>query len=94
MEVHVTGELEAKLTDSAAREGPRPDDLVKDALTRYFEKEARFVQAVKRGGMPRSSVSTSSRSKSASVSSVFYKRPLEAPNPHLRLAASRVRDAY
>jgi predicted transcriptional regulator len=49
MEVHVTGELEAKLTHSAARQGRNPDDLVQDVLTRYFEEEARFVEAVKRG---------------------------------------------
>jgi predicted transcriptional regulator len=49
MEVHVTGELEAKLTHSAARQGRNPDDLVQDVLTSYFEEESRFVEAVKRG---------------------------------------------
>jgi len=49
MEVHVTGELEAKLTHSAAKQGRNPDDLVQDVLTSYFEEEARFVEAVKRG---------------------------------------------
>ena len=49
MEVHVTGELETKLTHSAAQQGPNPNDLVRDVLTRYFEEEARFVEAVKRG---------------------------------------------
>jgi predicted transcriptional regulator len=49
MEVHVTGELEAKLTDSAARQGRNPDDLVQDVLAGYFEEEARLVEAVKRG---------------------------------------------
>ena len=49
MEVHVTGELEAKLTHSAARQGRNPDDLVQDVLASYFEEEARFVEAVKRG---------------------------------------------
>ena len=49
MEVHVTGELEAKLTNSAAKQGRNPDDLVQDVLTRHFEEEARFVEAVKRG---------------------------------------------
>ena len=49
MEVHVTGELEAKLTQSAAMQGCNPDQLVKEALTRYFQEEARFVEAVKRG---------------------------------------------
>jgi predicted transcriptional regulator len=49
MEVHVTGELETKLTHSAAEQGRNPDELVQDVLTRYFEEEARFVEAVKRG---------------------------------------------
>jgi len=40
MEVRVTGELEAKLTHSAAQQGRAPDDLVQDVLTRYFEEEA------------------------------------------------------
>jgi predicted transcriptional regulator len=48
MEVHVTGELEAKLTHSAAQQGRNPDDLVQ-LLTSYFEEEARFIEAVKRG---------------------------------------------
>jgi len=49
MEVHVTGELEAKLTHSAAKQGRNPDELVQDVLTHYFEEEARFVAAVLRG---------------------------------------------
>jgi predicted transcriptional regulator len=49
MGVHVTGELEAKLANSAARQGRNPADLVQDVLASYFEEEARFVEAVKRG---------------------------------------------
>jgi predicted transcriptional regulator len=49
MEIHVTGELEAKLTHSAAKQGRNPGDVVQDALTRYFEEESRFVEAVTRG---------------------------------------------
>ncbi len=49
MELHVTGELEAKLADSAARQGRQPDELVQDVLTRYLDEEARFAEAVKRG---------------------------------------------
>ena len=49
MEVHVTGDLEAKLTRSAARQGRNPDDLVQDVLTGHFEEEARFIEAVNRG---------------------------------------------
>ena len=49
MELHLIGELEAKLTDSASRQGRNPADLVHDVLTRHFEEEARFVEAVKHG---------------------------------------------
>ena len=45
MEVHVTGELEAKLTHSAARQGRRPDELVQEVLSHYFEEEARLIEA-------------------------------------------------
>jgi ABC-type uncharacterized transport system auxiliary subunit len=49
MDVHVTGELAAKLTHSAAQQGRNPDDLVQDVLASYFEEEARFIEAVTRG---------------------------------------------
>ena len=49
MELHVTGELEAKLTHSAASQGRDPDELVHDVLVRYFEEEGRLIEAVKRG---------------------------------------------
>jgi hypothetical protein len=41
MELHVTGELETKLTHSAAKQGRNPDELVQDVLRRYFEEETR-----------------------------------------------------
>ena len=49
MEVHFPPEVEAKLALSAARQGRNPDQLVRDAVSRYFEEETRFVEAVKRG---------------------------------------------
>jgi predicted transcriptional regulator len=49
MEVHFPPELEAKLTRSAARQGRDPEELVQDVVSRYFEEEVRFVEAVKRG---------------------------------------------
>jgi predicted transcriptional regulator len=49
MEVHFPPELEAKLAHSAAKQGRNPDELVRDVVTRYFEEEARFVEAVTRG---------------------------------------------
>jgi hypothetical protein len=42
MELHVTGELEAKLTQVAAKQGRDPDDLVQDLLARYFDEEMLF----------------------------------------------------
>ena len=49
MEVHVTPELEAKLTRIAARQGRDTEDLVQEVLSRYLEQEARFTEAVQRG---------------------------------------------
>jgi predicted transcriptional regulator len=49
MELHVTGKLEAKLTHSAAQRGSSLDEVVQDVLTRHFEEEDRFVEAVTRG---------------------------------------------
>ena len=49
MEVHFPPELEAKVTHSAARQGRNPDQFVQEVVSRYFEEETRFVEAVKRG---------------------------------------------
>lgn len=49
MEVHFTPELEAKLTQSAAQQGRNPDELVQEVLSRYFDEESRFLEAVTRG---------------------------------------------
>lgn len=49
MEVSFTPELEEKLAQSAARVGRRPGDLVQEVVAQYFEEEARFIEAVKRG---------------------------------------------
>jgi predicted transcriptional regulator len=49
MEIHFTPEVEAKLTHSAAQQGRKPDELVQDAVTRYFEEQARFGEMVKLG---------------------------------------------
>jgi hypothetical protein len=49
MELHFTRELEARLTDSAAKQGRNVEDFAQDILARYFEEEERFVEAVKLG---------------------------------------------
>ncbi|HKD04841.1 MAG TPA: hypothetical protein VKB79_02970 [Bryobacteraceae bacterium] len=49
MEVHFSPETEARLTRSAAQQGRAANDLAQEIITRFFEDEARFVEAVKRG---------------------------------------------
>ena len=49
MEVHVTAEMQARIAHLAAQQGRNSDELVQDALTRYLEEEARFVEAVTLG---------------------------------------------
>lgn len=49
LEVHFTPELEAKLTQSAAQEGRNPDEFVQEVVSRYFDEESRFIEAVNRG---------------------------------------------
>jgi predicted transcriptional regulator len=49
MEVHFSPELEAKLTHAAAQQGRNPDEFVQDVVSRFFDEETRFVEAVKRG---------------------------------------------
>ena len=50
MNIHITQPgLEAKLMQTAAQHGRHPDEFVQDVLAQYFDGEARFVAAVKRG---------------------------------------------
>jgi predicted transcriptional regulator len=49
MEIHLTPEIAAKLTHSAAQKGRNPEQFVQDVLVQYLEDEARFIEAVKRG---------------------------------------------
>jgi predicted transcriptional regulator len=49
MEVHFTPEQEAKLAQSAARQGRNPDELVLQGEAGYFDEESRFVDAVRLG---------------------------------------------
>jgi predicted transcriptional regulator len=49
MEVHFTPEVEAKLAQSAARQGRNPDELVQEVVSQYFDEESRFIEAVNRG---------------------------------------------
>lgn len=49
MEVHLTPEQEARLTELAARHGRSVDEIVHEAILRYAEEDAHFVEAVMRG---------------------------------------------
>ena len=49
MEVQFTPDLQARLTQRAAQQGLDPKEIVQDLVTRYFEEEDRFIEAVKRG---------------------------------------------
>lgn len=49
MEVHFNSDLQARLKRRATEEGRNLDESVQDVVTRYFEEEDRFIQAVKRG---------------------------------------------
>lgn len=49
MEVQFTPEIEARLAERAARQSLGPDEVVQDVVTRYFEEEDRYVEAVSRG---------------------------------------------
>ena len=49
MQVHLTPEQEARLVELAARDGRSPDQLVQQALDRFFEADSDFVAAVMKG---------------------------------------------
>lgn len=49
MEVHLTPEQEARLTELAARNGRSVDAIVHEAILRYVEDEAHFIEAVRQG---------------------------------------------
>jgi predicted transcriptional regulator len=49
MEVQFAPDIEARLTERAAQQCLSPDEVVRDVVTRYFQEEDRFIEAVKRG---------------------------------------------
>jgi predicted transcriptional regulator len=49
MEVHFTPEQETKLSQIATRAGTDAEQLVKDAVLRLLQEEARFPAAVREG---------------------------------------------
>ena len=49
MEVHLTPEQEAELSELATRKGRNANELAQEVIGFYLEHEARFIVAVKRG---------------------------------------------
>jgi predicted transcriptional regulator len=49
MEVHLNPEQVSKLAQLASERGRDEDSLAQEAISRYLEEEARFVEAVKLG---------------------------------------------
>ena len=49
MEVHLTPELSSKLEQLANERGSDTDSLAQEAISRYLQEEARFVEAVQLG---------------------------------------------
>jgi predicted transcriptional regulator len=49
MEVHLTPEQHQQLAELASQRGRDADTLAREAITRYLEEEARFIEAVKLG---------------------------------------------
>ncbi len=49
MEIHLSPEEQSRLADLAARDGRTAAELVREAVIRFLEDEARFAAAVKLG---------------------------------------------
>jgi predicted transcriptional regulator len=49
MEVHLTPEQASRLEQLASDRGRDPDALAQEAISRYLEEEAHFVEAVQLG---------------------------------------------
>ena len=49
MEVRFTPELEAKIAETAAKQGRAPAEVVQEVMASYFEAEVRLPEAVRVG---------------------------------------------
>jgi len=49
MEIHLPPETEARLSNSAQQQGRPADEIAQEIVTRYFEEQTRFIEAVKQG---------------------------------------------
>jgi hypothetical protein len=72
MRVHLTGELETKLLQAAARQSRNPDDLVQEVLITMSRRNLASSRLCDEGMKLCSEASTSPTNRLASVSSGFY----------------------
>jgi len=49
MKIQLNPDQEARLTELAAQDGRKTDDLVREAVDRFLDEEARFAEAVRLG---------------------------------------------
>ena len=49
MNISLVPEQEARIAELAARDGRSADEIVREAIDRYLEDDARFVEAVMQG---------------------------------------------
>lgn len=49
MDIQLSPDQEIRLAELAARDGRKADDIVREAVQRFLDDEARFAEAVKRG---------------------------------------------
>ena len=49
MEIQLNPDQEARLSEFAARNGRKTDDLVREAVDRFLDDETRFAEAIKLG---------------------------------------------
>jgi predicted transcriptional regulator len=49
MKIQLTSDQKARLAELAARDGRKTNDLVREAVDRFLDEEARFAEAVRLG---------------------------------------------
>ena len=71
MEVHFAPELEARLAQSAAQQGRKPDELVQEVVARHFDEESRLLNPAVLAKKLCGVANTLRTSRSASAWNVF-----------------------
>lgn len=49
MEVHLSSETEARLSEAAIRSGKQPSQIIEEAVQRMLDYETKFIEAVAKG---------------------------------------------